>query len=177
FGTLPAHSFAHGGGHGDGNVEGVNWAEVKSRERGSIVGLVAYNHNSELGWVDVFFRHALHVRQGYGFDSGAVFGEVIRRIAVELKLGGLGQNLGFAVVVEDEGVENLVLRAGQLGGREGFGLEFVNLVEHGLSCLHGAYALSGSGCVEHSGMVKGCAVGSIHGIGQALLRADVLKKS
>src|SRR6185437_8857386 len=53
-----AHLLPQSGGHGDGDVEWLDGAEIESGQRRLVLRLVAYDQNRELRWVDVLFRHA-----------------------------------------------------------------------------------------------------------------------
>ena len=108
------------------------------------------------------------------FDAGFVFFEDVGRVAVEGEGHLLVESLVGRVVVEDEGVEDLVLGLAEFGGRGWVGLETVDLCEHGLGCGDGGCALGCSEDVEDSGVVVRGAEAAADAVGEAEFGADVL---
>ena len=125
------------GGHGDGDVDGVDGAEVELVQAGLDLGLIADDQDGELVGVNVLFRGGFEIGNGHFFERGLVGFEVVGGVAVELKALALGEDLVAGVVAEEERVEDVVLGAGQLFVGEGAGVEAGYLGERCLGCVHG----------------------------------------
>ena len=154
----------------DGDVEVRDFAE--GGQSWLDLGLVADGDDREFRWVDVFVRYASDVGGGDLFYAGFVFFEGVGRVAVEGEGDLFVEGLVGGVVVEDEGVEDLVLGFAEFGGGGWVGLRRSISASMAWVAAYGGYALGRGLDVEDAGVIVGGAEAAADAVGEAEFGAD-----
>ena len=157
----------------NGDVEGGDRAELADRR--CDFGAVADYQDRKFFGVDVLVGDARDIGGGHGLDAGFVFVEEVGGVVVEGQRDLLGERFVGRIVMEDEGVQHLVLRATEFVGAGRNGAELSDFVEHGPGRGDGAFALCACFDVEDAGVVVGRAEAAINGVGEAQAGADILR--
>src|SRR5581483_1884401 len=99
---------------GNGDVNRMGRAEIEGIQARLDLRFIADDQNCQAFGMNVLLGRGGHVPQRDTLQGGLVFFQVVRRVAVELQAFALRQHLFLGVVLEKEGVQNVVLGALEL---------------------------------------------------------------
>ena len=156
---------------------GLRRAQIRARRAGGLIsGPLPTTSTASFSGMNVLFGDRGHVGQRHLLERGAVGLKIIGGIAVELEPFALGEDLVAGVVAEEERVEDVVLGALELGLGEGLGVEAGDLGFGRLGGVDGGGALGEHFHAEGAGMVVVQTEAAADRVGEAQLRAHLLKE-